>query len=83
MPGYPILIQEFVTGPEYSIGNIGNPGWCWDSKLNLMVEMAGLRYSDLLKLIIEAAQERVAAQHPGLIIPLAERRAAGVSGRRG
>ena len=40
-----------------------------------MAEMAGLRYSDLLKLIIEAAQERVAAQHPGLVIPLAERRA--------
>jgi D-alanine-D-alanine ligase len=50
-----------------------NPGWCWDGKLNLMAEMAGLRYSDLLKLIIEAAQERVAAQLPGLIIPLAER----------
>jgi len=169
MPGCPILIQEFLTGPEYSIGIIGNPGqgyrvlpplevdysrldpalpqllpyeskwvpdspywtqigyrearldeearrkivdysnilferlgcrdyarfdfradaegeirllevnpnpgWCWDGKLNLMAEMAGLRYSDLLKLIIEAAQERVAAQHPGLVIPLAERRA--------
>jgi len=54
-----------------------NPGWCWDGKLNLMAEMAGLRYSELLKLVIEAAQERVAAQHPGLVIPLAERRAAG------
>jgi D-alanine-D-alanine ligase len=51
-----------------------NPGWCWDGKLNLMAEMAGLRYSDLLKLIIEAAQERVAAQHQSLVIPLAERR---------
>jgi D-alanine-D-alanine ligase len=50
-----------------------NPGWWWDGKLNLMAEMGGLRYSDLLKLIIEAAQERVAAQLPGLIIPLAER----------
>ena len=169
MPGCPILIQEFLTGPEYSIGIIGNPGqgyrvlpplevdyasldpalprllsyeskwipdspywsqisyrearldedarrkmidysnilferlgcrdyarfdfradgegeirllevnpnpgWCWDGKLNLMAEMAGLRYSDLLKLIIEAAQERVAAEHPGRVIPLAERRA--------
>src|SRR5712671_3971476 len=60
-----------------------NPGWCWDGKLNLMAEMAGLRYSDLLKLIIEAAQERVAAQHPGLVIPLAERRAQRVAARRG
>ena len=167
MPGCPILIQEFLTGPEYSVGIIGNPGqgyrvlpplevdysrldpalpqllpyeskwipdspywmqisyrearldeegrrkmidysnilferlgcrdyarfdfradaegeirllevnpnpgWCWDGKLNLMAEMAGLRYSDLLKLIIEAAQERVAAQHPGLVVPFAER----------
>jgi D-alanine-D-alanine ligase len=174
MPGCPILIQEFLTGPEYSIGIIGNPGqgyrvlpplevdysrldpalpqllsyeskwipdspywtqigyreawldeearrkmidysnilferlgcrdyarfdfradaegeirllevnpnpgWCWDGKLNLMAEMAGLRYSDLLKLIIEAAQERVAAQHPGLVIPLAERRSQRAAG---
>jgi D-alanine-D-alanine ligase len=59
-----------------------NPGWCWDGKLNLMAEIAGLRYSDLLKLIIEAAQERVAAQHPGLVIPLAERGAARAAARR-
>ena len=53
-----------------------NPGWCWDGKLNLMAEMAGLRYADLLRLILEAAQERVAAQRPGLVIPIAETRAA-------
>jgi D-alanine-D-alanine ligase len=39
-----------------------NPGWCWDGKLNFMAEYAGLRYSDLLLAIIEAAQERVAAK---------------------
>jgi hypothetical protein len=39
-----------------------------------MAQMAGLRYCDLLKLIIEAAQDRVAAQHPGLVIAFAERR---------
>ena len=60
-----------------------NPGWCWDGKLNLMAEMAGLRYSELLKLIIEAAQERVAAQHQGQVIPFAERRTARVAARRG
>ena len=48
-----------------------------------MAEIAGLRYSDLLKLIIEAAQERVAAQHPGLVIPFAERRAERIAARRG
>jgi D-alanine-D-alanine ligase len=163
MPGRPILIQEFLTGPEYSIGIIGNPGlalrvlpalevdysrldpelpqllayeskwlpdspywtqigyreaqldedtrrkmidysnvlferlgcrdyarfdfrcdssgeakllevnpnpgWCWDGKLNMMATYAGLRYSDMLKLIIEAGQERVAAQQPGLLVP--------------
>jgi D-alanine-D-alanine ligase len=60
-----------------------NPGWCWDGKLNLMAEMAGLRYSELLKLIIEAAQERVAAQHQGQVIPFAERRTARAAARRG
>jgi D-alanine-D-alanine ligase len=57
-----------------------NPGWCWDGKLNLMAEMAGLRYADLLRLILEAAQERVAAQRPGLVIPIAETRAARAAG---
>lgn len=37
-----------------------NPGWCWDGKLNLMAEFGGLRYADLLRLIIESAQERLA-----------------------
>ena len=60
-----------------------NPGWCWDGKLNLMAQMAGLRYSDLLKLIIETAQDRVAAQHPGLVISFAERRIQRLAVRRG
>jgi D-alanine-D-alanine ligase len=46
-----------------------NPGWCWDGKLNMMATIAGLRYSDMLKLILESAQERVAAQRPGLLAP--------------
>ena len=50
-----------------------NPDRCWDGKLNLMAQMAGLRYSDLLKLIIGAAQDRVAMHDPGLVIPFAER----------
>jgi D-alanine-D-alanine ligase len=60
-----------------------NPGWCWDGKLNLMAEMAGLRYCDLLRLIIEAAQERVVARRPGLVIALAERRPQRLGARRG
>ena len=38
-----------------------NPGWCWDGKMNYMAEIAGLRYADLLRMIIDAAQERIAA----------------------
>ncbi len=60
-----------------------NPGWCWDGKLNLMAEAAGLRYCDLLRLIIEAAQERVAAARPGLVIALDERRPRRAAARRG
>ena len=36
-----------------------NPGWCWDGKFNLMAEMAGYSYPDLLRMIIEAAQRRI------------------------
>ena len=36
-----------------------NPGWYWDGKLNYMAGFAGLRYADLLRLILEAAQECV------------------------
>lgn len=38
-----------------------NPGWCWDGKLNLMAEMAGYTYTELLCLILEAAQLRYGA----------------------
>jgi D-alanine-D-alanine ligase len=39
-----------------------NPGWCWDGKLNFMATFAGLRYAELLELILEAAQERIASR---------------------
>src|SRR5258708_21721220 len=45
-----------------------HPGWGWDGHLNMMATIAGLRYSDMLKLILEAAQERVAAQRPSLLL---------------
>jgi D-alanine-D-alanine ligase len=38
-----------------------NPGWCWDGKFNLMAGFAGHSYGDLLGMIVEAAQVRVAA----------------------
>ncbi len=36
-----------------------NPGWCWDGKLNLMAGFQGLRYSELLGQILQAAVERL------------------------
>jgi len=39
-----------------------NPGWCWDGKMMFMAEFVGMRYSDLLRLIIEAGQERLAVE---------------------
>ena len=42
-----------------------NPGWCWDGKFNLMASFAGLRYADLLRLILEAAQERITVRQNG------------------
>ncbi len=42
-----------------------NPGWCWDGKLNYMAGFGGLRYSDLLGMILDAAQERCAAEIAG------------------
>ena len=35
-----------------------NPAWCWDGKLAHMAELAGLRHSGLLRLIIDAARRR-------------------------
>jgi D-alanine-D-alanine ligase len=36
-----------------------NPGWCWDGKMNLMAAFQGLRYSELIGQILQAAVERV------------------------
>jgi len=36
-----------------------NPGWCWDGKMNLMAVFQGLRYSEMLGQILQAAVERV------------------------
>jgi len=36
-----------------------NPGWCWDGKLNLMAGFAGISYSQLLEMILNAARERL------------------------
>lgn len=37
-----------------------NPGWCWDGKMNIMAGLAGMSYADLLRMVLESAQERYA-----------------------
>ena len=49
-----------------------NPGWCWDGKLNLMAEFAGIPYSKLLGMLLEAATERLALQRGGPMDKAAE-----------
>ncbi len=44
-----------------------NPGWCWDGKLNLMAGFEGIRYSELLGMILEAARERLGLGVPAVI----------------
>lgn len=41
-----------------------NPGWCWDGKMNIMAGFQGLRYADLLGMILRSAQERLAVNQP-------------------
>ena len=36
-----------------------NPGWCWDGKVNLMAGFTGMRYAELLRQILAAAEERL------------------------
>ncbi len=36
-----------------------NPGWCWDGHLAKMAALAGHNYSDMLGLILKAAEERI------------------------
>jgi len=36
-----------------------NPGWCWDGKLNIMAGFQGMRYSELLGQILQAAVDRL------------------------
>jgi D-alanine-D-alanine ligase len=36
-----------------------NPGWCWDGHLAKMAGYAGMTYADLLRAIIQAAEQRI------------------------
>ncbi len=56
---------DFRADGQYTIKLLEvnpNPGWCWDGKMNIMAGWDDLRYADLLKMILEAGQERIAAR---------------------
>jgi D-alanine-D-alanine ligase len=38
-----------------------NPGWCWDGKFNLMAGFAGMSYPEVLRAVLDAANERISA----------------------
>jgi len=48
-----------------------NPGWCWDGKFNLMAGFAGMSYPEVLRAVLEAAIERVAAANQSAAQPVA------------
>jgi D-alanine-D-alanine ligase len=48
-----------------------NPGWCWDGHLAKMAAMTGMTYSEMIKAIVRAAEER-----HGLEPPMTDRRQA-------
>ncbi|MFM9942056.1 MAG: methyltransferase domain-containing protein [Hyphomicrobiaceae bacterium] len=46
-----------------------NPGWCWDGKLNVMAGFQGLRYTELLHQILQAAEERLGIIAKSQVLP--------------
>jgi D-alanine-D-alanine ligase len=36
-----------------------NPGWCWDGHLAKMAKIVGMSYSDMLRAILQAAEQRL------------------------
>jgi len=36
-----------------------NPGWCWDGHLAKMAKIAGISYAEMLKIILQAAEQRL------------------------
>ena len=41
-----------------------NPGWCWDGHLTKMAGIKQLSYADMLKNILEAAEQRIGTLSP-------------------
>jgi len=41
-----------------------NPGWCWDGHLAKMAEFAGISYSEMLRMILQAAEQQLGIHKP-------------------
>jgi len=41
-----------------------NPGWCWDGHLAKMAELAGISYSEMLRMILQAAEQQLGRHRP-------------------
>jgi len=50
-----------------------NPGWCWDGHLAKMAKLAGYSYSQMLGLILKAAEDRLQLQDKGRATPAMEK----------
>lgn len=50
-----------------------NPGWCWDGHLAKMASLAGISYSGMLKMILEAAEKRLGLANNQLQMEAAEK----------
>ncbi len=51
-----------AEGNPYLLEVNPNPGWCWDGHLAKMGKFGGISYHEMLKLILETAEERIEAQ---------------------
>jgi len=40
-----------------------NPGWCWNGHLAKMAKIAGILYDEMLKMILQAAEQRLKLQN--------------------
>ncbi|WP_094227225.1 methyltransferase domain-containing protein [Methanolobus psychrotolerans] len=38
-----------------------NPGWCWDGHLAKMAKLAGIPYSEMIRMILKSADDRISA----------------------
>ncbi|MEQ1714088.1 MAG: hypothetical protein ABL908_22195, partial [Hyphomicrobium sp.] len=60
-----------------------NPGWCWDGKIALMAGFQGMRYTEMLGQILQAAVERLGVVAKPQVQQAIQTGGAGVAGNGG